>query len=196
MDEVLEAAALGFRFVLAFVFLNAGVSKLLAPGQFARAVRNYRLLPERLNESVATWLPRLELALALALLFGIGAAIVAGVAGALVVAFAGAVSVNLARGRRIDCGCATAPSPRTIGWGLVARNLALAAMAGAVVIADPGLLAVVAIRAQEVASLTAGEAVAIAMLAAVAVVTYLLVSSWLNLCSATRAFLGQQAGAR
>lgn len=51
MDEGFEAAALGFRFIMAFVFLSAAIPKLLAPAHFALAVRNYRLLPPRLCDS-------------------------------------------------------------------------------------------------------------------------------------------------
>lgn len=174
----------------------ASVPKLRARNAFVRAVRNYRLLPERLNEPVATWLPRLELALAVALLLGVGTSIVAGVAGVLLVAFAAAVSANLARGRRIECGCATAPSPRTIGWGLVARDLALAGMATAVVTADPGVLAVAPIGAQETVSLAESDAVAIAMLAALSVLAYLLASAWLAMQTATRASLRSGVGGR
>jgi hypothetical protein len=118
---------------------------------------------------------------------------VAGVAGALLVGFAGAVSINLVRGRRIDCGCATAPSPRTIGWGLVVRDLVLAGMATVVVISDPGLLAIVTLRASEEASFSTGEAFAIAMVAALAVFLNLLVASWLSVRSATRTLRSLQA---
>jgi Methylamine utilisation protein MauE len=191
----MEYVGLMCRFVLAFVFLMASIPKLRARDDFVRAVRNYRLLPGRLNEPVAIWLPRVELVVALALGLGVGTAVVAGAAGALLVAFAGAVSVNLARGRRIDCGCATAPSPRTIGWGLVTRDLALAGMAIAVVAADPGVLDIASSGPQDAASPTEGDAVAIVMLAALAVLAGLLISGWTALRSAMRASSGSAVGA-
>lgn len=187
MDEGSEAAAVGFRFVLAFVFLHASVSKLLAPAHFARAVRNYRLLPARLNEPVATWLPRLELALALALLLGIAAAAGAALAAAMLLLFAGAVAINLARGREIDCGCLTTPSPRRIGWGLVASDLGLAVMAGAVAVVDPDVVALLPLATATSSSLSAETGLALATVAALLVLSYLVVSSWLNLRSAIRA---------
>jgi uncharacterized membrane protein YphA (DoxX/SURF4 family) len=189
----LEYVGLTCRFVLAFVFLLASIPKLRARDDFHRAVRNYRLLPERLNEPVSTWLPRLEFSVALALLLGIGTSVVAAVAGALLVAFAGAVSINLARGRRIDCGCANAPSPRTIGWGLVARDLALAGMAAVVTIAESGVLAIAPVGGPEPTRITEGEAVAIAMLATLAVLASHLASAWRAVRAATRSALESEA---
>jgi uncharacterized membrane protein YphA (DoxX/SURF4 family) len=191
----LEHVGLTCRFVLAFVFLMASIPKLRAPDDFRRAMRNYRLLPERFNEPVSTWLPRLEFSLALALLLGIGTSVVAAIAGALLVVFAGAVSVNLARGRRIDCGCATAPSPRTIGWGLVARDLALAGVAAVVTTAESGALAIAPVGGPEATRLADGEAVAIVMLATLAVLASHLASAWLAVRAATRSPIESEAAA-
>lgn len=46
--ELVDAAALTSRFVLAFVFLSAAVPKLFAAHEFERAVANYALLPRPL----------------------------------------------------------------------------------------------------------------------------------------------------
>jgi uncharacterized membrane protein YphA (DoxX/SURF4 family) len=189
MDESLEAAALGLRFLLAFAFLNASVSKLLAPAQFARAVRNYRLLPTQLNQPVATWLPRLELALAVALLLGFAAGLAASLLAAMLIIFAAAVAINLARGREIDCGCLTTPSPRTIGWGLVAGDLGLAVMAGSVAVANPDKLSVLPIGADS-SSFSNETGLALAITAALLVLGHLVVSSWLSLRAAIRAMEG------
>ena len=195
MDELSEAAALGFRFVLAFILLNASVSKLLAPVQFARAVRNYRLLPTRLNQPVAAWLPRVELGLALMLLLGVWTVIAAGVTAAMLVVFATAVAINLGRGREIDCGCLTAPSPRTIGWSLVGADLGLAAMAATVALLDPRVLVLLPLGPSE-SSLGSEEGLPVAMLAALLVLGYLVLRAWLTLRLAvqhTRARSGADA---
>jgi uncharacterized membrane protein YphA (DoxX/SURF4 family) len=189
MDEGFEAAAIGFRVGLGFVFLSASIPKLLAPAQFARAVRNYRLLPPRLNEPVAAWLPRLELTLAVALLLGFAARVAAGLLAAMLIVFAAAVAINLARGREIDCGCLTTPSPRRIGWGLVAGDLGLAAMAGSVAVADPDALSLLPLGADS--SLLGNETgLALAITAALLVLGHLVVSSWLSLRAAIRAMEG------
>jgi putative oxidoreductase len=186
VDEVFEAAALAFRFALGFLFLSASVPKLLAPAEFARAVRNYRLLPSRLNQPVATWLPRIELALAVALLLGVAAGITGAVAAATLIVFAVAVAVNLARGRRIDCGCFTTASPRRIGWGLVVGDVVLAGMAASIAVADPDVLALVPLATATASSISSAEGLALAMVGSLAVLTSLVVSSWLAVRAAAR----------
>lgn len=176
-EELVGAAALTCRYVVALVLLAAAIPKLGDRGEFARAVRNYALLPISFVRPVAIWLPRLELACALALLLGVAVAIVSAAAGALLLAFAVAISVNLARGRQIDCGCSGSIAPRRIGWWLVAGDLVLAGMAGTVALADPGVLAIVG--SETSTSLSAEDGVAIAMFAVVLVLGYLIVSSWL-----------------
>jgi hypothetical protein len=192
MDEGLEAAALSFRFMLAFVFLTAAIPKLLGRREFERAVANYALLPPAVVGPVAAWLPRLELAGAVALLVGILVVPVAIALCVLLVAFALAVAVNLLRGRLIDCGCFSSVAPRRIGWPLVGADLGLAGMAATVALADPAVLAV--ITPDSGSSLSSAEGVAVVTLAAVLVLGYLLISSWLGLRSATKA-LREGAGA-
>ena len=80
--EEIDAAALGLRFVLAFVFLVAAIPKLFGRAAFERAVANYALVPSLLVAIVAAWLPRLELGLAFALFLGV--AVVPVAAGAAV----------------------------------------------------------------------------------------------------------------
>lgn len=187
MDEGVEAAAVGFRFLLAFVFLAAAIPKLLSPADFALALRNYRLLPARLNERVANWLPRLELALALALLLGLAMRAAAGLALAALLTFVGSVAINLARGRRIECGCYSAASPRTIGWWLVGRDVVLALGALLVLLGAPQqTLAVSALWSDGTSKLGDGDAVAVGVLAASVVLAELLVSEAIRVQRATR----------
>ena len=186
MDEGFAAAALGFRFVLGFVFLSAAIPKLLAPADFALAVRNYRLLRPRLTEPVARWLPQLEFALALALLLGLATRPAAGLAAAALLIFAGAIAINLLRGREIDCGCYSAASPRTIGWWLVVRDLGLALSAALVLVAPPQTLALSSLWSDEAAHLGARDGVAVALLAASIVLAELLIGEALRVRRAAR----------
>jgi uncharacterized membrane protein YphA (DoxX/SURF4 family) len=186
MDEGLEAAALSFRFILAFVFLTAAVPKLSGRREFERAVANYALLPPGVVRPVAAWLPRLELAGAVALLVGIVVVPIAIALCVLLVAFAFAVAINLLRGRLFDCGCFSSVAPRRIGWPLVGADLGLAGMAATVALADPGLLAVT--TTDSGSSLSSTEGLALLTLAGALVLGYLLVSSWLSLRSPMRTF--------
>lgn len=165
--------SLGFRFLLAFVFLAASVPKLVAPREFHRAVLNYRVLPDRLVQPVAASLPRLELALAVALLAGVALPVTALAAAVLLLAMAAAVGTNLVRGRRIDCGCFGVEASRQIAWSLVAQNLLLALAASFVAVRPAGFQLVGLSSASDV---TASSAVALAIAAAATVVGAALVA--------------------
>jgi uncharacterized membrane protein YphA (DoxX/SURF4 family) len=132
-----ELSLLGIRFFLGLVFLTASLPKLAAPDDFRRALRNYQLLPFRLVRPVATWLPRLELVLAVGLLAGVATPAIASLAATALFVFSAAVAVNLARGRKIECGCFSSSAPRQIAWPLVARDLVLAVAAAGVAIESP-----------------------------------------------------------
>ncbi|MET0270954.1 MAG: MauE/DoxX family redox-associated membrane protein [Sphingomonas sp.] len=128
MDAPLLIACMGVaaRIGIACLFAVAAAGKLRRPADWEAAVAAYRLLPDALVTPFARILPPLEIAVAAALVAGPGAALAAGAA--LLLLFAGAMAANLLRGRRaIDCGCDPAARPRPIGWGMVARNVALAA---------------------------------------------------------------------
>lgn len=172
-EELVGAAAITFRYVVAFVLLAAAVPKLMSRWEFERAVENYALLPSRLVRPVADWLPRAELGCAVALLAGIAVAPVAVASAAFMLVFAVAVALNLGRGRRIECGCYSSATPRRIGWPLVVGDIALATMATTAVLVH--------------ATVSSGDGVASLMLAALAVLAYLLLSSWASLRSTTSA---------
>lgn len=117
------------------IFVQAGLAKLRHRALLPGVIANYRLLPEALVAPAAALLPPVELALGLALVVGpiaLPAALVvlAALGGAgLLLVFAGAMAVNVRRGRsHIDCGCGRSQLRQPIGWPLVARNLALAAL--------------------------------------------------------------------
>lgn len=135
-------AALVFRWALADVFVVAGLAKLRQPGRFSEAVRGYGFLPEVLVGPVATALPVTELALGAALAVGLGTPSAALLLAALVVGFSVAVSVNLLRGRSIDCGCSGLTGSQSITWGVVARNFALIMIAIFVASSAPDVLSI------------------------------------------------------
>jgi len=119
------------RFVLGFVFLSSGWPKLRAPGDFKEAVQNYQIGPRVLSSLVGTTLPSVEVVIALMLLAGIFASLASFVATGFLLMFISAASINLVRGRVIDCGCAGSISPKHIGWGRITRDAVLLALAAA-----------------------------------------------------------------
>jgi uncharacterized membrane protein YphA (DoxX/SURF4 family) len=183
-----DYAALAFRFVLGFVFLFASLPKIAAPRDFARAVANYQLLPHRLARHVARWLPTLELAAATCLLAGIAIPVVAAIASALLLAFAAAVAINLLRGRAIECGCGGLAAPKTIGPGLVVRDVVFAAAAAALASSASDALAVPRLSLAAPSSLRANAALAVLIAAAVAVSIATTFGAALRASQAGRAF--------
>ena len=184
-EELIGAAALTSRYVVAFVLLSAAIPKLADRRAFERAVWNYKLLPEKTVPAFASWLPRVELALAIALLVGLAAPIFALLATLLLLGFAGAIGTNLIRGREIDCGCRGSVTARRIGWGLVIGDIALATLALFAAIRDPGVLSVYA-TSTAAAGVTAADGLALLVLAVTLVLGWQLGASSRDLWRASR----------
>lgn len=142
-EELLAAAGLTSRYTLGFIFLAAALAKLSDRKEFEQAVGNYELLPEALVPTAAAWIPRVEFACGLALIFGIAANVAGGLAASLLVVFTVAIVVNLHRGRHIDCGCRGRVAPREIGWSRVLVNVALVAVVLTASYANPSSLSLV-----------------------------------------------------
>jgi uncharacterized membrane protein YphA (DoxX/SURF4 family) len=136
-----EAVALGGRFALGWFFVLAGVTKLADLGAFENAVRNYQILPPRLVRPVARLLPATEIAAGALMGAGVAVEQVGILLALLLLTFAIAISVNLVRGRRIDCGCFIGLGSKRISWSAVARNVLLASVAVTVAAVSPRALA-------------------------------------------------------
>ena len=93
------------RFVLGAVFIWAGGTKIGDPHDFATAISNYQLLPEPLVNSVAVWLPWVEVICGILLICGIWIDGSLLVINALLIVFTAALVANLIRGIEADCGC-------------------------------------------------------------------------------------------
>jgi uncharacterized membrane protein YphA (DoxX/SURF4 family) len=131
------AALLTGRWLLALVLLSAGLAKLADRAGFAEAVRRYAILPPRAVPAVASGLPGVEIVLGVALAAGVAPLISGTCACLLLTGLAAAVAVNVAHGRRFQCGCG--PAGGQIGWPLVGRDVALGAIGVTVAIGPAGL---------------------------------------------------------
>lgn len=136
----MSGVVLSCRLLLAGVLLVAGAAKLADLVGSRRAARDFGL-PARVAMVVGSLLPFVELAAAIALL--LSASALWGAAGALVllVAFSLAIAGSLARGQEVDCHCFGQLHSSAVRWPALARNVALAAVAGFVLIVglgDPG----------------------------------------------------------
>jgi len=120
--RVIELAA---RMVVGLVFLLYGLDKIAHPDDFARAIANYRLLPEALVNLVAVTLPWVECMCGLLLLAGQWVRSAALVSAFLLGVFVVAVSITLARGLDIACGCLDADAGRKVGFKLLMEDVLL-----------------------------------------------------------------------
>ena len=128
----MSVALLLARFLLAGVFVVAGVAKLADLQGSRQAMRDFGV-PAKLSTPFGVLLPLAELAVAMALLLPVLAWW--GALGALVLLllFVGGICFNLARGQQPDCHCFGKLHSAPAGWPTLIRNLVLAALAGVVV---------------------------------------------------------------
>lgn len=110
---------------LAFFFLQPAIGKLLDTGSSSKGVVNYDVLPPTIAVKLGVVLPWIEIFTALLLLSGIALPTAGVIASVLLLAFILAISVNLLRGRDIDCNCSVFASTMVINWGMVVRDLIL-----------------------------------------------------------------------
>jgi hypothetical protein len=169
----MEPVSLVARFALATVLVLAAIPKVLAPERFARVIRNYRLAPDRWSHPLARLVPLMELACAALFFLGLQQRVTAAVAAWMMLVFAGAVTVNLLRGRDIECGCLDLTDHGRITWWVVGRDFALAACA-AVVLLSPTSVLVIAKTRNADASMSNPDAIALFLATAVFIAATLL----------------------
>ncbi|MBF0451606.1 MAG: DoxX family membrane protein [Candidatus Magnetomorum sp.] len=95
------------RIGLGIIFIWASIDKILYPGPFADMVHNYKLVPDILIPSLASFLPWLECITGIALIIGFWERGALFICNALVAVFIIALFSALIRGLDIQCGCFT-----------------------------------------------------------------------------------------
>jgi putative oxidoreductase len=93
------------RVALGLVFIVASLDKIENPGQFAKNIANYRLLPYEFTHGVAIVLPWLEVTTGSLLVLGIWTRANALLTSSMLLVFIFAVSQALWRQLDISCGC-------------------------------------------------------------------------------------------
>jgi predicted small secreted protein len=121
-DNVLSIVTIPLSIILSCVFFASALPKLRHPKGFILVVLEYRVLPPELGLLYARLLPPLEFLLALLLVTGTAIRAAGVVAALLLFSFLVAASINLARGRRLDCHCFGHAMQRQIGWGLLVQD--------------------------------------------------------------------------
>src|SRR3712207_963926 len=128
----MEVALLVARLLLAAVFVVAGLAKLADRAGSRQAMRDFGL-PAVLAAPLGVLLPLAELTVAAALIPTSTAWWGAVGALALLLLFVVGIGANLARGRKPDCHCFGQLHSSPAGWKTLARNGALAAVAGFII---------------------------------------------------------------
>ncbi|MFY8268153.1 MAG: MauE/DoxX family redox-associated membrane protein [Terrimicrobiaceae bacterium] len=126
-------------FVTGTVFLLAGIPKILNPALFATTIFQQKLLPGLFTNLTAIYLPWLEIACGLALIFVPAARRGAlWVASILLAIFTLSIGLNMLRGGFAPCGCfgSLFPDAALPPWAGLLRNVALMAFTSAALLAQ------------------------------------------------------------
>lgn len=116
-----EYLSLAFRVYIAWIFLQAGLSKIPDPVLFAKNVANYRIIPFLAINLVAIVIPWLELICAFFLFFGLRIKATTTILLGLLILFTLLVLITIFRGVSMNCGCFDAVG-EPIGWTKVLQN--------------------------------------------------------------------------
>lgn len=121
--------AMLLSFILGGIFLASALPKLRSPRGFIFTVLEYRVLPLSLGKLYGWLLPPLELFLAFLLFSGAAVGLASGILSLLLFSFLIAISLNITRGRDLDCGCFGMKKQHKIGWKLLLQDMLLLVVA-------------------------------------------------------------------
>jgi uncharacterized membrane protein YphA (DoxX/SURF4 family) len=93
------------RILLGAMLVFSGSLKIVDPEAFGRVIARYGIIPDILVAYAALLVPAIEVLVGLFLLVGCKVRASAFIAMLLMSAFLVFISINVARGRRFDCGC-------------------------------------------------------------------------------------------
>jgi putative oxidoreductase len=132
------------RLLIGSLFVYAAIYKVLDPGTFSVAVRNYMIVPVQYSNLVALTLPWVELAVGLFLILGIQVKPSAFLASGMLAVFLGAMIYAYSIGLDIDCGCfgSAKESAGKIGPYHLLRDSALLAISFLIIVLDKGYFSV------------------------------------------------------
>ena len=153
-----KVAILSLRIILGVIFLWAGLSKVGAPMQTLATVYSYQIvLPDWVASTIAYSLPWIEIAIGLALIFGLVMSVTLSATAIVLFAFTVLTAQAWWRELPIDCGCIdlSALHPAfavlTTPGGATSRNLVLLGITA--------LLAVLVIRGRKKTSAEESSAI-------------------------------------
>ncbi len=136
--------SLVFRLTLGGVFLVASYYKITDPGEFAKTVYQYGVVPGGLVNAFAMLLPWIEAVAGVMIILGCFTRGAALAIAAMLLSFSIALGVNVAQGNSLDCGCfkSATEAKDSDPIGLIYRDIAMLILAIQVVgvTTHPGVL--------------------------------------------------------
>ena len=124
MSKIHPVLILFMRLILGFIFIYASYDKILDPEKFARDISNYHVVPFGLENTVAIFLPWLELFIGLGIITGVYINANVYISGGLLILFIILIAQAMIRGFNIDCGCGLKEG-EIIGWSKIIENTLL-----------------------------------------------------------------------
>ena len=126
LADLLRLCSGGAAAFVALILLRAALHKVTDLDGFEGVLADYGLIPEPALKLLRATVPALEVMAAAALCVSRVRLVGVVLASGLLLIYAVAIATALRNGRtEIDCGCGGPPSP--VNWGLVGRNVFLAA---------------------------------------------------------------------
>lgn len=114
-----------FRVLIGFIFIFAGVEKIVEQESFAISIENYRILPIALINIVAITLPWVEVVAGILLIFGISIKENIVIINSLLLLFVFLIITAVLRGLDIDCGCFGTADGQKVGLLKILENTGL-----------------------------------------------------------------------
>jgi uncharacterized membrane protein YphA (DoxX/SURF4 family) len=112
------------RLALGGIFVYASLDKIAHPGEFAKIIANYAILPDFLVTLPALVLPWVELVAGLCLVAGLWRRSAALLLSLLLLVFMAALGFNALRGISMSCGCfSTSAADTESAYVLILRDL-------------------------------------------------------------------------
>jgi hypothetical protein len=108
--------------ILGSIFLVSSVPKLRRPKGFVFTVLNYQVLPPTLSKIFALMVPPLEFFIGLSIFSGTAVRLDVIIMVLLLISYMLAVSINMARGRPLECNCFGSIRRQQIGWQLLLQD--------------------------------------------------------------------------
>ncbi len=113
------------RVILGYIFIYAGMVKIIDPAGFAESILNYRLTPLFLVNFFAIVIPWIEVVAGILLIFGISSKESSFIICTLLIIFNIMIFIAVIRGLDIECGCFGTNDSQSVGIQKLLENFVL-----------------------------------------------------------------------